>query len=86
MTRGNTIILSALGGAVVAALVANYLMTERGQQLLHSATDSLKDLGSKATDYAKSNLTEVFEETKNSVGEVVKEKLAQQFSKPQQQQ
>lgn len=81
MTKGNTVLLAALGGAVVAALVAQYLSTERGQQLLSSATESLKDLGGKATEYAKNNLSEVFAETKNSVGEVVKEKLAQQFTK-----
>ena len=83
MTKGSTLILAALGGAVVAALVANYLSTERGRQFLNSAGESLKDLGGKATEYAKNNLTEVFQETKNSVGEVVKEKIAQQFSKQQ---
>lgn len=81
MTRGNTILLAALGGAAVAAVLANYLMTERGRELLNSASGTLKDLSGKATEYAKSNLSEVLEETKSSVGQVVKEKIAQQFSK-----
>jgi gas vesicle protein len=81
MKKGNTVLLAALGGAVVGALVANFLTTERGQQLLTSASESLKDIGGKATEYAKSNLGQVLQETKSSVGEVVKEKIAQQFSK-----
>lgn len=81
MKKGNTIFLAALGGAVLGALVANYLTTERGQQLLNSASQSLKDLGGRATEYAKANLGQVLQETKSSVGEVVKEKIAQQFTK-----
>lgn len=81
MTKGNTIILAALGGAAVAALIANYLSTEKGREFLNSASESLKDISSKATEYARNNLGEVIDETKNSVGQVVKDKLAQQFSK-----
>jgi hypothetical protein len=81
MTRGNTILIAALGGAALAAVLANYLMTEKGRELLHSASGTLKDLSGKASEYAKTNLGEVLEETKNSVGQVVKEKIAQQFSK-----
>jgi ATP phosphoribosyltransferase regulatory subunit HisZ len=81
MSRGNTILLAALGGAAVAALIANYLSTEQGKQFLNSATNTLKDLSGKATEYAKTNLGEVLNETKNTVGEVVKDKLAQQLSK-----
>ena len=81
MTRGNTILLAALGGAAVAALVANYLSTEQGKQLLNSATESLKDLSGKAKEIAKNNLGEVLDETKNQVGKVVKDKLAEQLSR-----
>lgn len=33
MTKGNNILLAALGGAAVGALVANYLTTEKGKQM-----------------------------------------------------
>ena len=81
MTRGNTILLAALGGAAIAAVLANYLMTEKGREFLNSASGTLKDLSGKASEYAKNNLSEDLEETKSSVGQVVKEKIAQQFSK-----
>ena len=81
MTRTSTILLAALGGAVVAALVANYLGTEQGRQLLSTATDSLKEMGGRAKEIAKNNLSEVLDETKNTVGQVVKDKLAQQLSR-----
>jgi hypothetical protein len=81
MTRGNTILLAALGGAALGALVANYLSTEQGKQLLNSATDKLKDLGTHAKEIAKNNLGEVLDETKNTVGQAVKDKLAQQLSR-----
>ena len=85
MSRSNAILLAAVGGAVVAALIANYLSTERGKELLNTATDTLKDLGGKATELAKNNLGEVLAETKNTVGQVVKEKLAQQLTRNPQQ-
>jgi gas vesicle protein len=81
MTRGKTILLAALGGAALGVLVANYLSTEQGKQLLNSATDKLKDLGTQATQIAKNNLGEVLDETKNTVGQAVKDKLAQQLSR-----
>ena len=81
MTRGNTILLAALGGAAIAAVLANYLMTEKGREFLNSASGTLKDLSGKASEYAKNNLSEDLEETKSSVGQVLKEKIAQQFSK-----
>jgi hypothetical protein len=81
MTKGNSILLAALGGAAVAALLANYLSTEKGKELLQSATNTLKDLSGKATEYAKNNLGEVLNETKNSVGDVVKQKLSEQLAK-----
>jgi hypothetical protein len=77
MTRGNNILLAALGGAAVAALLANYLTTEKGRQFLNTATDTLKDLGGKATEMAKNNLGEVLKETKN----VMKDKIAEQAMK-----
>lgn len=81
MTKSNTIVLAALGGAAVAALLANYLTTEKGQEFLNTASNTLKDLSGKATEYAKNNLGEVITETKNTLGGVVKEKIAQQVSK-----
>jgi hypothetical protein len=84
MTKGNNILLAALGGAAVGALLANYLTTEKGRELLNSAGNTIKDLSSQATEYAKTNLGEIVRETKNSLGPVVKEKISQQVNKPQQ--
>lgn len=84
MTRGNNILLAALGGAILAALIAQYLTTEKGRQFLDSAANTLKDLSGKATEYAKNNLGEIVRETTNSLGPVVKEKIAQQVTKASQ--
>jgi hypothetical protein len=81
MTRGNSILLAAIGGAAVAALVASYLSTEKGREFLDSATSTLKDVGAKATEIAKTNLGEIVDEAKNTVGGVVKEKIAQQLTR-----
>lgn len=81
MNRTNSILLAAVGGAVLAALIANYLTTEKGRQFLDSATNTLKDLTGKATEYAKTNLGEIVRETTNTLGPVVKEKIAQQVTK-----
>jgi len=76
MTKNTGILLAALGGAAVAALIANYLSTPRGQELLMSASETLKDLSGKATELAKSSVEEVLQETKSTLGTVVKEKIA----------
>lgn len=81
MSRGSNIMLAAIGGAVLAALIANYLSTERGRQFLNSAANSLRDLSGQATEFAKNNLGEILRETTASLGPVVKEKIAQQVSK-----
>ncbi|MGC1242370.1 MAG: hypothetical protein WA874_12305 [Chryseosolibacter sp.] len=81
MSKGNNILLAALGGAVLAALIAQYLSTEKGKQFLDSASNALKDLSGKATEYAKTNLSEIVRETTNSLGPVVKEKIVQQVTK-----
>ncbi len=81
MTRGTNIMLAAVAGAVVAALIANYLSTERGRQFLDSAANSLRDLADQATDFAKNNLSEIIKETTSSIGPVVKEKIAAQVKK-----
>lgn len=73
-----------MAGAVLAALIANYLTTERGRQFLESATNSLKDLSSRATEFARNNLSEIIRETTSSLGPVVKEKIAQQVTKARQ--
>lgn len=84
MTRTNYILLSAVGGAVLAALIANYLTTERGRQFLDSTVNALKEMSGKATEYAKVNIGEIVRETTHSLGPVVKEKIAQQVSKSSQ--
>jgi hypothetical protein len=55
MSRNN-LILAALGGAAAAALITNYLGTEKGKQMLESASGTLKDLTTRATEFAKNNL------------------------------
>jgi hypothetical protein len=52
----NRTLLYALGGAAAAALIYRYLNTEKGKELLNTASTSLKDFATKATDYAKENL------------------------------
>jgi hypothetical protein len=56
MSRNN-IIIAALAGAAAAALIANYLGTEKGKEFLDTASNTLKDLTGKATEYAKNNLS-----------------------------
>jgi hypothetical protein len=84
MNKGNNIWLAAIAGAVLAALIANYLNTEKGRQFLNSASSTLKDLTGRATEFAKNNIGEIVRETTNSLGPVVKEKIAQQVNKPSQ--
>ena len=84
MSRGTNILIAAIGGAILAALIAQYLSTEKGRQFLNSAASTLKDLSGKATEYAKTNLSEIVRETTNSLGPVVKEKIAQQVTKTSQ--
>lgn len=79
MNRGNNILLAALGGAAVGALIGAALTTETGRQMVESASNTIKDLSGKATDYAKQNLGEVIRETRDSVGGVVKEKIAEKM-------
>lgn len=81
MTRGNNIWLAALGGAAVGALVATYLTTDKGRQMLDSAASTVRDLSSKAREYARENIGDVVRETKETVGEIVKEKIAGQTQK-----
>jgi hypothetical protein len=81
MNKGANIWVAAVAGAVLAALIANYLNTEKGRQLLNSAANTLKDLSGKATEFAKNNLGEIVRETTSSIGPVVKEKIAKQVSK-----
>jgi hypothetical protein len=77
MTKGNNILLAALGGAAVGALMASYLSTEKGKQMLESASTTIKDLSGKA----KQNLSDVIRETKDSIAPVVREKIAEQVKK-----
>lgn len=77
MTRGNNILLAALGGAAIGALIGTALSTEKGRQMVESASNTIKDLSGKATEYAKQNIGDVIRETKESIGGVVKEKIAE---------
>lgn len=86
MTRGNNILLAALGGAAVGALIGSALTTERGRQMVESASNTIKDLSGKATEYAKQNIGEVIRETKDSIGGVVKDKIAEKVRQGQPQQ
>jgi len=79
MTRGNNILLAALGGAAIGALIGSVLTTEKGRQMVESASNTIKDLSGKATEYAKQNLGEVIRDTRDSVGGVVKEKIAEKM-------
>jgi gas vesicle protein len=79
MTRTNSILLAALGGAALAALIANYLSTEKGRQLLSTASDTLQDLKMKATEYAKNNLGDIVSETTKNIGSTVKDTLVQKM-------
>lgn len=81
MNRGTTIFLAALGGAAVAAALANYLLSPRGQELLSSASETLKDISGKATEFAKNNIGEIVQETTSTLGNVVKEKIAEKVMK-----
>lgn len=81
MSRGNNILLAAVGGAILAALIAQYLTTERGRQFMESAASSLRELAVRATEYAKNSVGEIVRETTNTLGPMVKEKIAQQVTK-----
>lgn len=50
------ILLFAAAGAAVGTLLYRYLNTEKGKEFLSTASESLKDLAAKATDYAKTSL------------------------------
>lgn len=82
MTKGNNILLAALGGAAVGALLGSLLTTERGRQMVESASNTIKDLSGKATQYAKENIGEVIRETKDSLGGMVKEKISERMNQP----
>lgn len=80
MSKQNILILSALGGAVLGVVLANFLTTEKGRQLLSSASQAIKDLSGQATELAKQNIGEVLQETKNTIGNVVKDKIAEKVT------
>jgi hypothetical protein len=52
MTTNKTLLI-ALGGAAATAMFYRYLGTEKGKEFLNSASGVLKDLTSKAKEYAK---------------------------------
>jgi hypothetical protein len=75
MSKTSGILLAALGGAALAAVIANYLGTEKGKQLLNAASDTLSDITTKATDFAKNNLGDIVSETTKNIGTTVKDTL-----------
>lgn len=77
MTRGNTILLAAIGGAAVAAALTSYLTTEQGKQLLSQAADSLKAIKDKGTALAKKNAGAIVQASTSTFGNVVKQKVDQ---------
>lgn len=80
MNKASNIWVAAVAGAVLAAVIAKYLSTERGKQFLDTATSTLKDLSGKATEFAKSNLGDMVRETTKGLGSG-KEKIAQSATK-----
>jgi hypothetical protein len=52
----NSILLAAIGGAAVAAVLTNYLGSEKGKEMLNTASNTIKDLANKATEYAKDKM------------------------------
>ena len=52
----NGIILAALGGAAAGILLANYLSTDKGKEMVSNLSEILKDVAAKATEYAKNNI------------------------------
>jgi hypothetical protein len=81
MTKGNNILLAAVGGAAVGALIGSYLSTEKGKQMLESASTTIKDLSGKATEYARQNISDVIRQTKDSVAPAAREKIAERAKK-----
>jgi hypothetical protein len=81
MSKQNILILSALGGAVLGIILANFLTTEKGRQLLATAGQTLKDLSGQATQLAKQNVGEIVQEAKNTLGNVVKDKIAEKVTR-----
>ena len=54
-------------GAAAAVWVYRYLQTDKGKQLMTDAQGALKDLSTKATDFAKQNLPSKSSQTSNHV-------------------
>ncbi|MEX1239262.1 MAG: hypothetical protein WEB30_06080 [Cyclobacteriaceae bacterium] len=81
MTKGSNILLAAVGGAAVGALIGSYLSTEKGKRMLESASTTIKDLSGKATEYARQNISDVIRQTKDSIAPAVKEKIAERANK-----
>ena len=81
MTKGNNILLAAVGGAVVGALIGSYLSTKKGKRMLESASTTIKDLSGKATEYARQNISDVIRQTKDSIAPAVREKIAERSKK-----
>jgi hypothetical protein len=59
----NKTLLFALGGAAAAAALYRYLGSEKGKELLNSASGLVKDITTKATEYAKNNLGSAVQNT-----------------------
>ena len=77
MSRTNTILIAAVGGAVLAAALAAFFTTEAGKEALNKATDALTNLKGKALEMAKSNAGEIVQGATNTVGNIAKEKVTE---------
>lgn len=51
------VLLAAIGGAAIGVLIANYLSSEKGKEVLNTASETLNGWKDKATEFAKSNFS-----------------------------
>lgn len=63
----NNILIGALAGAALGAIVGSLVRTDKGRQLVNSATESIKNATNRVSEYAKQNIpgmkTEVTEDS-----------------------
>jgi gas vesicle protein len=52
----NSVLIGALAGAAVGAIVGSFVTSEKGRQLVDSASQGLKDVTNRVSEYAKENI------------------------------
>jgi gas vesicle protein len=62
----NNIIIGALAGAAVGAIIGSFLESEKGRQLVDSAAQGIKDVGSRVAQYARENVPAMKRETERT--------------------